>query len=277
MTGPSGTKPAEPIRIWFQKHTAHGVYPLLDQMYQTHLSRLCGADAEVAFHTLPKEAYDSDLPAAAVRFGAVEVLFAQHFWRSALRAEEGGYDAFVIGTSQDPGLREARALAGIPVLGYGETAFFWAASSGVRFGIVGFIPELREILEENIERYGLSRWYRGAAYLLSGRKTMSAALSGDSDSFLTEFTSCVRDLAARGAQVIIPGEGLPNEALVALGVTRVDGVPIIDADGLLIRSAIQQAELTRAGVVARPTEGYWFRRPESGVLRRLDNLLRHVD
>lgn len=73
----------------------------------------------------------------------------------AYQAERAGFDAYVIGTSQDPGLWEARALASIPVLGYGETAFHFAAMTGRRFAVVGFIPELAEPIAENLRRYGL--------------------------------------------------------------------------------------------------------------------------
>lgn len=44
--------------------------------------------------------------------------------------EHQGHDAFVVGASQDPGLREAGAIAGIPVLGHGEASFHVAAMTG---------------------------------------------------------------------------------------------------------------------------------------------------
>src|SRR5215204_2127303 len=127
-------------RIWFQKHTMAGRLPELDAMYSTHFESVRSPDTEVAVHTLPEAAYEGEIPAGVVRYGAVEALFGAYFAVQAYQAETEGFDAYVIGSSQDPGLWEARALSRIPVLAYGETAFHFAAMTGRRFAVVGFIP-----------------------------------------------------------------------------------------------------------------------------------------
>jgi allantoin racemase len=70
-------------------------------------------------------------------------------------AEREGFDAVVVGCFYDPGLKEAREVAEIPVIFPAEACLYLAATMGDKFSIlVGrrkWIPAMRE----NVERYGL--------------------------------------------------------------------------------------------------------------------------
>lgn len=246
-------------RVWFQKHSVEGRMPLLDASYRAHVAAVAEPGTEVRFESLPAATYESSLPAQLVRFGAAEAMFSWHFARQAVVAERGGYDVYVIGTSQDPGLQEARALVDVPVLAYGETAFFTCASAGLHFGVVGFIPELEEPIAENVDRYGLSKWYRGAEYLEGGRDLVEEGLSGEPARFLRAYELACERMVARGARVIVPGEGLPNEILFTAGIDTLAGVPVLDVDGLLVKAAEHAGALRRLGILAAPHEGYRFR------------------
>lgn len=258
------------MRLWFQKHTVAGRLPALDEMYRRHFAQVCSPGTEVTVGTLPPEAYPEHIPAAMVRYGAVEALFASYFAAMARRAELAGYDAYLIGTSQDPGLWEARALAGIPVLAYGETAFHFAAMTGRRFAVVGFIPELEEPITENLRRYGLTGHLVGFEYPSRLRpEVVVEAISGRPGEFLDAFTEAATRASRRGAEVIIPGEGLPNEVLVHCGVREVDGAAVLDVDGLLVSMAELQVRLRRNGVAVASRNRYRSRRPDPALLDHL--------
>lgn len=257
-------------RLWFQKHTVAGRLPELDAMYRNHLASVASPDTEVRISTLPEDAYLDRIPAGVVRYGAVEALFAPYFAATAHHAERAGFDAYIIGTSQDPGLWEARALAGIPVLGYGETAFHFAAMTGRRFAVVGFIPELQEPITENIRRYGLTDWLVGFEYPAElDADAIVAAIGGEPTAFLDSFRFAAAQAARRGAEIIVPGEGLPNELLVHLGVRHIAGAAILDPDGLLVAMAEQQVRLRRSGVVPDSYNSYRTRRPDGPLLDQL--------
>jgi allantoin racemase len=257
------------MRIWFQKHTIEGRLPLLDAWYRDHFDELVSEGTTVDIHTLPMDAYPSAIPEGAVRFGVVETFFSAYFAQQSHAAERAGYDAFIVGASQDPGLREARSLAGIPVLGYGETAFHIAAMSGHRFGVVGFIPELAEPIMDNLSASGLSHRLTGFEYLRDGAATVQEALSGNATRFLEAFAASARKVIDKGAQVLIPGEGLPNEILWHEGVTEVDGVPIMDVDGLVVKTAELLVGLRSTKVLGRSAAGYWLRRPDPAFVDHL--------
>jgi allantoin racemase len=259
------------MRVWFQKHVIAGRLPVLDATYERHLAAVASPGTELHIATLPEDSYPGTLPADWVAYGQVEELFSSHFAAQAVVAERAGYDAFVIATSQDPGIVAARRLVSIPVLGYGETAFATCAWRRLRFGIIGFIPALQEILEENIRAYGHERWYVGSRYLPGARATVEASLTGDDGQFRAEFEACAAELAAEGAQVIIPGEGVPNELLNHLEMTHAGGIPVLDANGLVLRTAELLAGLERDDILPRTTVGYDRRKVEPEAL---DHFLR---
>ncbi|HXF83309.1 MAG TPA: aspartate/glutamate racemase family protein [bacterium] len=257
------------MKIWFQKHIVRGRLPALDRALETRLPPLAGPGAEIAFHTLPPETYAAPLPERYVRHGVVESLFATWFALQAIRAERAGYDAFVIGTAQDPGLPEARGWAAIPVLGFGETAMHAAAMLARRFAFVGFIPELAEPLAANARRYGASARLAGFYPVEGGAAIIERGLAGEAEVFAGAFTAAARRAIAAGAEILIPGDGVTNELAVLAGVTRLDGVPLIDANGLLVSTAAQFAALFRAGVLGKPAAGYYNRRPDDAVVQHL--------
>ncbi len=256
-------------KIWFQKHTVQGRLPGLDAAYEDHVRRIARPGTEVHWHTLPAETYQASLPERYVRYGCAESLFAVYFSLQAVRAERLGYDAYVIGTSQDPGLAEAKAWADIPVLGYGETAAHVACMLGQRFCFVGFIPELAEPIGANMRRYGLAHRMGSLVPVPAGPDSIEAAFQGTPGPYIDAFRQAARTAAAGGAEVLIPGEGLTNEILFAAGVREVDGVPVVDANGLLIKMAELFVDLRRLHLVDRPKVGYYNRRPAAEHISHL--------
>ncbi len=141
--------------------------------------------------------------------------------------------------------------------------------TGHRFAVVGFIPELAEPIRENLRSMGLTHRLTGFHYLPGGAQIVSSALSGDTARFLEAFAEVARQAIAGGANLLIPGEGLPNEILVHEGVNEIDGVPILDSDGLVVKTAEHLVSLARLGIHRRSTAGYWLRRPEPEYLDHL--------
>lgn len=259
------------MKIWFQKHVVAGRIPGLDRALDGHLRRLARPGTVVEFHSLPPETYAAPLPERFVRFGAVESLFATYFSLQAVRAQRQGYDAFVIGTAQDPGLTEARAWATIPVLGFGETAMHVAGIIGQRFAFVGFLPDLAEPLAVNARRYGLAERMAPFRAVPGGPELVERAFAGDTQPFVDAFRTAAHMAIGDAADVLIPGDGLTNEIVAMVELRAVEGVPIVDANGLLLKMAEQFADLFRAGVIGKPGIGYYNRRPDEAIL---DHLLR---
>ena len=72
--------------------------------------------------------------------------------RNALEAERAGYDAFVIGHFQEPGLLEIRGAVDFPVIGLGEATFLAALSMGRKLGLVTIDPIFIDWHERQVHR-----------------------------------------------------------------------------------------------------------------------------
>lgn len=260
------------MRIWLQKHVVEGRSPLLDGWYRDHIAEVADPGTEVAIRTLPRRAYDVDLPYDYVIYGSVAIRFAQYFADSAVQAENEGYDAWVIAAGQDPGLAEARTLTTIPTLGYGNVAFHHCTARGIRFGLIGFVPGLREPIVDNVHRYRADHLLAGYEILAGRAESVAAAIAGEPGRFAGEFAAAAERAAAAGAQAIIPAEGLPAEIAWRFGIREAAGLPVLDPLGLLIKHAETEVRLRRLGCVARPRTGYRYARPDAAIEDHIDSV-----
>jgi len=71
---------------------------------------------------------------------------------NAMRAEREGYDAFLMGNISDAGVREARELVNIPVLGICETCLHLACLMGANFGLVSISPRWSLKVLDNVRQ-----------------------------------------------------------------------------------------------------------------------------
>ena len=81
--------------------------------------------------------------------------------RNALEAERAGFDGFVVGHFQEPGLLEIRGTLDIPVVGLGEANLLAALSMGQRFGLVTIDPVFIDWHERQVHAHGLDQRFAG--------------------------------------------------------------------------------------------------------------------
>ena len=92
----------------------------------------------------------------------LEYLETGEVLKNVHRAVREGFDAFLIGNIADPGLREAREIANIPVLGLCELAMHVACMMGANFSFVTINEKFTPRIVENVDRYGLRARFAGA-------------------------------------------------------------------------------------------------------------------
>ena len=115
------------MRLWWQSFVDAGQNaPYLERM-ATHLNAI--ADPGTSVEVVGMRPPDRD-------FGRLtEFRCAALAIDNAVEAAAQGYDAFVMGHFQDPGLYEARSAVRIPVIGLGESTLHWAAQLGRNIGL----------------------------------------------------------------------------------------------------------------------------------------------
>lgn len=149
---------------------------------------------------------------------------------NAMRAEREGYDAFLIGNSSDAGIREARELVNIPVLGLSETGLHIACMMGASFGLVTVSERWTPRNVENVRRAGLESRLVGCVSLDTSPLELKKAMVERAlrDKVMTDFTTAAKRLIAQGAEVVIPAGG---DIIVFLAEDRmfeIDGAPILN-------------------------------------------------
>ena len=88
--------------------------------------------------------------AIADQYRYLEVLDTQEILENGLRAEQDGYDGFLIGNIFEPGLHALREVLNIPVLGLCEASIHLACMMGAGFSVVNVNPKFVRKVTENI-------------------------------------------------------------------------------------------------------------------------------
>jgi allantoin racemase len=249
------------IRIWHQSFTVLSDLAAYDEALRAHFRRVARPDTVIDMHGMREGTYRTNYPGDDIKHVGFQFLHSIQFLQGAMLAERQGYDAYALSTLPEPGLREIRALVGIPVVGYGECAAHAAVGQGRKFGALVFIPELAELYSDNVRRHGLGDHLVGASDV--GFRFNDVLAGFDAPGALIDrFRAAARGLIARGAEAIVPGEAPLNVLLVMNGVIEVDGVPIVDSLGAWVRAAEVAVDHRRAGTDS-PGEGYFGAIPDS--------------
>jgi len=222
-----------PIRLWFQLLSAEG--GMTDSIAATQ--RTCDLAASPG----------TTVEVRGTRNGALGdqyKIFLHYDVREVVdnglkvRAEKT-HDAFVIANSLDPALVELREMLDVPVLSFMEVACFTACQMGDTFGLLlvndRFTPHYADI----VHHYGLTSRLTGMEPVrYDNIRRLNEAFTDEkigADLMEQLLEACSR-LIERGAEVIIPTG--PLSALLALrGVFQIDGVPILNSYGLLVKAA----------------------------------------
>lgn len=167
--------------------------------------------------------------------------------RLVVEAEQQGYDAAVIDCMGDPGLRPARELSSMLVLGPAETGMHVACLLGHRFSIVTISEAAVPEFENMAAVHGLS----GRLTSVRSIETPVLDLAGNDESVVAALVEeSTRAVVEDHAHVILLGctgfEGLAARVADGLEAAGISGVPVIDPMPTAVRVA--QA-LVDAGLV----------------------------
>lgn len=249
------------IRIWHQSFTVLSDLGAYDQALRAHFRKVARPGTEIHMHGMQSGTYRSSYPGDDIKYSILQYLHGLQFIAAGLNAEEQGFDAYGISTLPEPALRDIRSLLDIPVVGYGESAMLTACMLGRKFGVLVFIDELADLVQENAARHGLSERLAGVRHVGFRFADVLAAFS-DPTALVECFHVAARALIADGAEVIIPGEAPLNVLLASHGINEVDGVPVLDSLGAWIKQAEAMVDLRRANGVRPCNRGYFSARPD---------------
>lgn len=253
------------LRIWHQSFTVLEDVPHYRDALRRHMGGVAGEGVTIDFHGMQPGTYPSVYPGTHIGYGYLSGLHKEQFVSAALRAQDEGYDAFLIATIPDTGYEEIRSLVDIPVIALGQTSVLMAAQLGDCVGIVNFIAALEPQLRRNMRNYGLDRLVGPITQVAAEFTDVMAAY--DSPAGLVQaFEAAARRVIAQGANVIVPGEGPLNVFLADQGISRVDDVPVIDSLGTVLAVAELRAAQYRRSGLKPARSGFHYAQPPRPLL-----------
>lgn len=228
------------MRIWWQSF----VDPVQNEPYLerlgTYLGEIADEGTKVDVHGMTPPDRD---------FGRLtEFRCAAVAIDNALESAEQGYDAFVMGHFQDPGLYEARSAAVIPVLGLGELSLHWAALLGRQIALVSIDPVFDRWHREQADLYGLGHRVTHVTGLGLVVEDFAPAFAGDADAYarlLARFRDLVGQLVADGADVIVPAGALPSLLFAREHGMTVGHAPVVNSVAVTLKLAEAATKLAR--------------------------------
>jgi Asp/Glu/hydantoin racemase len=236
-----------PARLWYQSF----VHPVEQAPY---MGKLQGQLDAVAAPGIKFEVHGLD-PPDHLFHPLTEFRCAAQTIRNALEAERAGYDAFVIGHFQEPGLLEIRGAVDIPVIGLGEATLLAALSMGRRLGLVTIDPVFVDWHERQVRAHGLEQRVAGVRALRMDLPAFMRAFTDEAAyaKVRAEFVEQMRPLVGAGAEVIIPAGGLPMLLFARECPFVVDGALILNGIAVVAKAAEMALALHRltGAVVSR--------------------------
>lgn len=257
---PTGT-----VRILY-----HGLIP--DEVGSTYWEsrkehvRALGLPVEIAWRALDPATYAAVTPAELARLAVGEAAQALAIARNVAQSDPGTFDAVVIGVIQDTGLDLCRTLVDVPVVGYGQASTLVSRAVAGRAGLLLFNPDLAELVEARLARVVPGHLVATELLNVSYHQLVASFAGGEpAEDLARQAHAAGRALAARGAQVVIPGQMLLAESLWSLGARQLGGLKVIDGLGATLGLASLLVQLQRTTGLGTPREGFAWSAPPAAV------------
>ena len=247
------------MKIWYQSYVDAEHGETYWEYLRAHLEYIKDDDTEFDIKGItPHDSFAHPI---------VEFRCAREMICNAVQAEREGYDAFVVGHFQDAGLYEARSVVDIPVVGLGESSLLYACQLGQRSGIITINPRYISWLRHQITKYGLTDRVTGVHAMTFQPGQIMDAFGSDEklQKVVDLFEAQAAPLVTQGADVLIPGGGIPMLLFSALQQHTVTGAPVLNGIPIAMKMAEIAVKLKRTtGLGVSRTSDYV--QPPSDVL-----------
>ncbi|WP_407179800.1 aspartate/glutamate racemase family protein [Bradyrhizobium sp. STM 3562] len=243
MTDATANKAAAP-RIWHQSVNELDHLDVYKRALEAHAAEILEDDAKVVVHGLPAGSYGGASATAVLGNAFAYHRILDRVIDYAIAAEKQGYDAFVIGSFSEPFLREIRSAVDIPVASLTESGLLLGCSLGSYVALVSNAPAVQWMTKVAVDKHKLAaRVLEVAAMEPALDEPALARAYADPAPVIANFTAVAERLVARGADVIIPAEGVLAELLVRHGVREIAGAPVMDVFAVTWAYALMQIRL----------------------------------
>lgn len=236
------------MKIWWQSSTAIHEDRLKDyrEALTQHLNSVKREDTEVSVNGVERGSLDLHFNSTA----ALNSFAPGGVLDKLIQADKEGFDGVAIGCFADPALQEARELTNIPILGLAETSIHIACMLGSTFSGIAFCDKRAQYYDTTVRKYGLENRAVPFASLGMDLEQVQKGFS-DPREMMVLFRKSVAELAAAGVEVILPACGCVNAIVVRERIFEMEGILILDINGLLLKITEAMADFYQLTGVSR--------------------------
>lgn len=231
------------MKLWYQSMTLENAWPEYNATLRAFLDGIKDADTVIEVHGITKRGGVGD------QFRYLEFIETIEVLENVQRAGREGFDAFLIGNIADPGLREAREITRMPVLGLCEISCHVACLMGHRFALVTGNEKHAPRILDNVARYGIERRLAAVERMKVERLVdLNDAFkdAGARERLVGQFLALADATGAAGSEVVIPAIGVLMTLLGAHGVhTTPGGIPILNGIVALVKMGEAAVKMDR--------------------------------
>lgn len=214
-------------------------------------------DTEVVIHDVPSGLHDPELIST---FGFRELNDAE-IVKTMLTAEKEDYDAIAGACYFDSGIKVARNLLSIPVVGPAEASMHLAAIMGNKLAVVtsepGFVEEMTHYLVTNGFGAFALEHKPVRAMTMPVSQINKNLMSGNSAAVTRNFLEVAGECLDDGADVIIAGCGVMSPVFTVQGLREVKGAPVLDPMIVSLKTAELLARMQQAGMPVKTVRGLY--------------------
>jgi len=247
--------------------------PFIDLLSNEIFPKVVGPDSKVTIKCVEPGLKRAGDP-VYMYFGFIN---AQRILESVVEASRQGFDAIVVGCSEDTAVREAREVVDIPVIAVGEASFHVACMLGNKFGIVTLNePKIIPRVENTIRAYGLQDRLIPNPIAVLSMPTFDVFTKGFGtpeavvDDILDKATICV----ARGAEVVVVQSTGLGTFLSRFGISKLEGTgtPILCQLSVGLKMAEFRVELNRVLGMPSVSRARMYAKPSEQDIARVRKL-----
>lgn len=254
------------MKFWYQFTADASKHPSFVAALHQHAERVGSPGTRITVHGMDRDLGHGLLQADVILSPAVYTsVVVPLFLRNAWKAQQEGYDAFVIGTFAEPVLRELRSLVDIPVVSAFEASMLAGCTVAPKMALLVLSEQTVPYVEASIERHRLAS--RVSGIHLVDTVMLETSLEREFEApaaYLERFKAAARKAIAAGADAVIPAEGMVAAIVAVNRLQEVDGVPVIDAVGVSILAA-EHATTLRERVGLKPSRLRAYTRPTAAA------------
>lgn len=232
------------MKIWFQSNIALRSDPKwarYTQAIEKHVAEVKRPDTEVRVEGVEKQEKNLEGSAFSRHVNVRQVLDL------GLKAQNEGYDAFVMAGLGTAGHEELRAELDIAVVYAEAVVWDFAVWQYGRFGIIGHGYDVYFRRVEQIRVRGCQDRFAPGDYCNFNEHDIAKAFD-DPARVIGELRASTLRSVRDGARVLIPSFNVLNDLLVSAGVREFHGIPVMDTGGIALKMGEFLVDARQAGL-----------------------------